>query len=460
MLSYFVKILDIDLFKFSVFLSFVALLLFLCGLYFLIYYCLKDKLIAGLITFFSIFSVHALGGSVFGIQALGFLPRDLALALSMYILLLYFYAINRQSNFYALSAFFISGIFSNFYPLLFFQLVLTLLCSEIVRTRSLRFINVWCFFGFLIGALPTVIDILYKSTQAAPIDIEIMRSFYKYMIADFSLDTFRHYLRRFIIYGFLVTAIIFLVIRNADNSEKKKIHPWIAIAISSFILSVIGVYLESTTVFTKYMMSRISLWFILSSMVIISFGIRLFMNKFSEKKSIILTAAVVSAIFCLQSNIPTAYRFLRNTYINRNQTREFHAAIEKLKELTTKDDLIIAPSDEYNDLAASVRTYSLRPIYICYKYGGISVMDGTIAREWIEKYQNLQDVFKDKDPKKLIAFMKSNEISYALIPSWYYRDSLASIRRYIAADTGGYLIINCRDSLLGNIRVPITKRKC
>jgi hypothetical protein len=214
-----------------------------------------------------------------------------------------------------------------------------------------------------------------------------------------------------------------------------------AIATNSFLLALLGIYLESTTQFIKYLISRTSLWFILSSMVITAYGFRIYFRRYHMHKAALLSIIAISILFIMQSNLPTTYRFLRDGYRNREQTKAFHLAISKLKEVTNEEDVILAPSEEYYDLAASIRTYSFRSIYVCYKYGGISVMDGAIAREWFERYRKITEVFKDRDPKVLINFMKDENIHYAFLPSSYYSRDDQFIKNYIITDTGHFLII-------------------
>lgn len=440
-LGFIAKSLNIDLFTFSVFLSFCSLVFFLIGLYLLLLFSLKDRLLAFLITLISIIPVHALGAVTFGFQALGFLPRDLAAAVAVFILLLYFYAIEYKNRRNMGLVFLISGLLANFYPTTFFQLALTLSFAELIRTRKINMFDVTCGGLFILGATPTIGDILLKTTSAIPVDVEIMKSFYRYMMASPTWDTVRQYLRRFLIYAFLTPIIYFFLIRKATESDKPLLKPWIALAISSFSIAIVGVYMESATSLSKYMMSRTSVWFILSAMVIISYGMRILYRQYPVKKSALLIAVTLSMIFLFQSNLPTTYRFLRDTYNNRVQTKDFHIAVSKLKQMTKEDDLILAPSDEFNDLAAKVRTYSLRSIFVCYKYGGISIMDGALGREWREKYQKLTDVFKDKNPKTLIDFMEREQIHYAFIPAYYYSKNDPHLQGHIAAYTEHFLII-------------------
>jgi hypothetical protein len=440
-LAWLARSLHIDLFTFSVVLSFCSLALFLCGLYFLLLTTLKEKVPAFLITFFSIIPVHALGSVTFGFQALGFLPRDLAATLAVFILILYFHAIERDSWKERYLVFLISGICANFYPLLFFHLALTLTLAEWIRARRIDLTCIGNGVLFLIGAVPTILDIALKSTQAAPIDVEIMRLFYKYMMVSADWNSLSRYLRRFLIYALLIPPVYLIFIRNAPETVRRRLLPWTALAMSAFCLSVAGVFLESTTAYGKIMLSRTSVWFILASMVIIAYGFYGFFQTYRPKTAVMLTVVAVTVIFLGQSNLPTVYRFLDDSHHTRDQKMAFHAAVSELMKLTEKDDVILAPTDEFYDLAASVRTYSLRSIYVCYKYGGISIMDGDIGREWWKRYQNTVRIFKDRDPKALVDFMRAEKIRYAFVPADYYKRNDPHLRERIAYESGQFVII-------------------
>jgi hypothetical protein len=433
--------LHLDIFTFSVVLSFFSLVLFLCGLYFLILTSLKEKVPAFLITFLSIIPVHALGSVTHGFQALGFLPRDLAATLAIFILILYFHSIEHDNRKVKYLVFFISGLCANFYPIMFVHLALTLTLAEWIREKRPHLTCIGFGLLFLIGALPTIVDIASKNTQAAPIDVEIMRSFYKYMMVSADWNSLSRYLRRFLIYALLIPPVYFFCIRNAPETVRHRLHPWIALAISSFCLAVVGVYLESATTYGKMMLSRTSVWFILASMVIIAYGIYGFFQTYRPKTAVMLTVVAVTIVFLGQSNLPTAYRFLNDSYRTRDQKMAFHAAVSELRKLTEKDDVILAPTDEFYDLAASVRTYSFRSIYVCYKYGGISIMDGVIGREWWKRYQNTVRIFRDRDPKALVDFMHSEKIRYAFVPADYYERNDPRLQGRIAYQSKQFIII-------------------
>jgi len=429
-----------DLFEWSVILSFCSLFLFLCGLYWLTFYSVRDRMVAILVTFFSIIPVHVLGAATFGIQPLGYMPRDMALAVSMYVLLLYVHAVKNENRTCFFLTFFSLGLLTNLYPPLFTNLFLTLLITEVVRKRKLEVRSILFAAAFGTGALPTFVDIVLKSTAAAKIDMELLKSFYQYMMVyPFSLASLK-YLRRFLLYLFLVPVIVYWMQRFCKNGGMQRVQPWLSIAAGSFILSVVGLYLESTTTYVKYFFSRASLWFILSSMVITAYGLRMFFQMRFPIRAPLLTIVAVSLIFLFQSNLPTFYRFVADARLKQQEKSDFHEAITRLRDITRPGDVILAPSEEYHDLAASVRTYSARPIYVCYKYGGVVLLDGGIGRLWLQRYQNLTAVFQDKNAQSLIDFMKRENIHYAFVPAHYYEDA-PFLQNHLIYKTGHYFIL-------------------
>lgn len=446
LLTHITGILKIDLFLWSVLLSFVSLILFLTGLYLLILYSLRDRLSAFMIAFLSIIPVHALGaGATFGFRPLGFLVRDLALVLIILILILYFRGIRRENTKYIALAFFSFGILANLYPSYSVMMAMVLFLADILRTKKIGIRYIWYCLIFLAGAFPALFDILTRHSRLAPVDMDIMRSYYGYMMAHPLSRTGMHYLRRFIAYAFSNFVLYLLVFRQATEDEKKMIRPFYAIAISSFLFSIFGVYIESNTAFARYLPSRASVWFTLASMAITVFGVKIFFRRHFKKFAGILTFVAVSIVFLGQSNFVTYCRFLQKSHSERVQKKEFHIAVKALKDMTNEGDVILAPSEEFYDWAASVRTYSYRPIYVCYKYGGVSIMNGEVAREWLGRHSEVSEIFEDFDSRRLIDLMNREKIRYAFLPVSYFSQDDLLLKDFIALNTGHFIIIKTRD---------------
>lgn len=434
-------VIKIDLLQWSVALSFGALVLFVCGVYVLVRYALESSRPAFLVAFFSVIPVHALGGTTFGFQALGFLPRDLALAVAVYLLVLYVYALRQRSMSYLAGTFFVCGLLANGYVLLFVHLFTVLLLAEVIRTRKLVWIHVGYAVMFLLGAAPAIVEMIGKTSAWTPIDLEIMRLRHDYMMAFPLAQALSRYLRRFVVYASLMMILWYTVRRNGTDEEKQMLRPWFAIAGSSFILAIIGAYVESTTVYAKYQFSRVSVFFILAAMIICCVGLDVVCRKWGKRRRAVLAMTATSLIFLAQSNVPSVYRFLRDDYVNREQKQRFIAAAERLKSITSTQDVVLAPSEIERDMAASLRTYALRPIYVSYKDGGISLVDGQRGRKWLERYQTLQEVLSSSDAGPLLRLMRGAHIAYAFLPVNFPPAQDEAIRPYVVANAEGFLIV-------------------
>ena len=133
---------------------------FFAGVYVLMRRSLDNRAYALLIAGALIIPVHTLGGDTLGFQALGYLPRDAALALVPFVLMLYVKAVREESLAWlepfsrlpsskgagrdttartALAASCVlCGLLCNFYVPLFPHLCATLLLAEVIRTRRIR----------------------------------------------------------------------------------------------------------------------------------------------------------------------------------------------------------------------------------------------------------------------------------------------------------------------------------
>ncbi|MEK9174777.1 MAG: hypothetical protein AAB725_02295, partial [Patescibacteria group bacterium] len=195
-----------------------------------------------------------------------------------------------------------------------------------------------------------------------------------------------------------------------SKDSMSPLKPWYAHWISSGALSLFGLYLENYTSFARFFISRLSVWFIFSSMVILAYGIWL---ATGYKKSIsrkILVVLGVLLIFLGQSMIPTAYRYARDLRANSADYLKEMAVIEKLKDITAPDDFIFMDPDR----AGKIRTYGARGTYVSWKDGNIAVLDGVGALEWSYRLKAADDAFNSRDFDKISAFGQANNIKYFL----------------------------------------------
>jgi hypothetical protein len=152
-----------------------------------------------------------------------------------------------------------------------------------------------------------------------------------------------------------------------------------------------------------------------------------------------LVAAAV--VFLAQSNLPTVYRQLRDGRAHRDDRRRFLAAVERVRELTPIDAIIAAPSPEADDLAATLRTYAQRAVYVTYKDGGVSILDGARARKWLADYRRQQRAYVCRRPGAFVQFMRDEGIDYALVPEGALPAGDPGLQAAVIDRPDGFLIV-------------------
>jgi hypothetical protein len=438
------RVLYIDLLEWSVMLSFGALLVFVLGVYFLMRRSLHNRAFALLIAGVLIIPVHTLGGDTLGFQALGYLPRDMALAFVPFVLMLYLKAVREESLTWLAATCFACGVLSNYYLLLFPHLCATLLLAEVIRGRRIRLAHVGCGLLFMVAAGPALVDGF--SRPATPVDWDILRMRLAWMMAWPPLDAVRRYLRRFLIASAVIAALWPVVRRDGTDDDRRRLAPWFAISAAALVLAVIGVYVETATVATKYLISRASIFLMLAAMPIACVGFAVLGRRVDRRRASQLAVMAAAVLFLGQSNLPTIYRFVRDDRAHRDERRRFLEAVDRLKALTPVDAVVAAPSPEDNDLAASLRTYAQRAVYVTYKDGGVAIVDGNRARQWLARYEKLQQALHAIEPGAFMRFMRDEGVDYALLPDSLPPATDPEVRAAIVERSGRFLIIRARPS--------------
>ncbi len=404
------EFLNINILSWSVIVSYASIIVFLSGVYFVVSRSLNNRLVGFLVGLGSVIPAFSLGGSSWGFPANGFLPRDLALGLGVWLFGLYLSGVKSGSLRNIRLMFFTMGILANWYPLLFFHFSLALIFADIVRLKSLRQDHVFYGLIFCAGAIFAISDIVSKSLSFTAIDMGAFRGRFSYLLLESWDYALLRYLRRFILY-FIAVALFYFASRKIFSKDSmSSLKPWYALWLSSGALSLFGLYLENYTSFARFFISRLSVWFIFSSMVILAYGIWL---ATGYKKSIsrkILVVLGVLLIFLGQSMIPTAYRYARDLRANSADYLKEMAVIEKLKDITAPDDFIFMDPDR----AGKIRTYGARGTYVSWKDGNIAVLDGVGALEWSYRLKAADDAFNSRDFDKISAFGQANNIKYFL----------------------------------------------
>lgn len=433
-----------NLYVWSIFLSLAMLFVFLAGLYFVTWYGLGNQTYAFLIALFGVFPVRLLGAIRFGFQALGFTPRQLAVSISLFLILIYLGGIRRESRKMTGLFFFLCGVLANFYPPLFAQMALTFLLAEAFRLGGLRPV-LWAYAGLaLLGVLPSMFDILAHFGPAQPVDVAILRKRHGYLLLFPLSGKTLYYLRTVLAYSIFVLGLYFFLFRKCEPNETRPLQPWFALAKASFTLSVLGLIIENTTPFMRFFISRTSLWFALSSTVIIVHGVFLYFRKARKNKLRLAPYVCLSTFFVMQSHLfPIGVQMWKG-YQNRAVRQELLQTAEMLKSLSSPEDLVVAPTGPGKDLANSLRTYSLRPVYVAYKDGGASLINEARGRLWWERYQKVRNLFHAPSPERLLDFMSAEGIQFALLPRHLFPSGNDILHNRIVFETPQFLLIGPR----------------
>lgn len=405
----------LDLLSFSVYLSIAVLIFYVLSIYALGVVSFKHRGWAFFLAAVSIVEVHVLGGTTLGFRALGFLPRDLGLGLAIWPLILYVLGVQRNSTIWIYAAFLVCGCFANYYTICFVHLCGVLWFAEIFRAKKpsshlAGYLGIWC-----LAAVPALWDLLSKTRAWSPVDLEIMRMRNGFMIASPFFDAVRHYLRRFIFHSFAAFGAIWAIRNVADQAWRNLLKPWIGIAVASFILTIFGLILESQTEYLRFFFSRASLFFTIASMVLTILSLNILFQHWQFRFPNLAVLVIAGLFFLSQSNMGTIYHYWSGLRADRAERARFFDAIDVLKAMSSPRSVILAPSSVMNDLAASLRTYAIRRIYVSYKDGGVSLVDGVRARDWLRRYQKQEEILEARDPSILSQFMLNEGIDFAFL---------------------------------------------
>ena len=391
--------------RWSVIVSALALALFLGAVYFVVSYSLQSPTTGFIVGLGSIVPTFALGGASWGFLTQGFVPKELAMSMAIWLLLLYFYGIRNRSPWHIRTVFLVSGVLSNWYPVLFFHYALMLGLAETIRLKTLNKEHLFYALFYFVGAPLALWDIFRKSQETSSLDLEILRSRFGYMMLSSWQYAILHYLRRFIIYLFILPGLYFIAKRRLAESEKSELSPWYAIAISAATISILGLLLENFSPLTKFLFSRTSIWFLFASMVVVVVALQ---KIFSKKMG--LVTGMTLLIFLGQSAIPSIYRQLRNDYTNAENYRRYLAVLTKLQDLVPSQEIILANPKDAN----KIRAYGNRGVYVAWKDGGISLLDGKGGAEWLKRMRETTEIFDKKDFGLFKKFAEEKNLNYLL----------------------------------------------
>jgi hypothetical protein len=100
----------------------------------------------------------------------------------------------------------------------------------------------------------------------------------------------------------------------------------------------------------------------------------------------------------------------------RDERNELLTVAQRLQEKSRPNELFIAPSTESSDTAAMLRVYAARPTFVCYKDGGVALVDGARGRRWLEMQSELNEALSSPDAVTLLRWMQARHVTLAVLP--------------------------------------------
>ena len=408
------KITGLSVVSISVYTSIFCLIIWVFTFYEMAKFCLPDPRWAILPGMLSIIETHILGGSTLGFRALGFMPRDLASVIALLLVTLYVVGASKRRGMLIISSFVGTGLLFYLYPPQSVVLFLVLAIADILREKKISLILACSVAGYLLVCSQYAVELVNTDAGGSFIDINIMRARNKFMlVTGFNQDSLR-YLRRFGVHSL----ICFVSIRMLFNKYKTKpnIVPIIYISISGFLLAVMGLIIESNTEYLRLFISRASAYLTIGTLILCTAVLSEYVrDKITMKKTIVVCGVILALL--VQTNLTTLIRYWTQIACDREEIRAVMQMSECIKRSTGPASLLLVPYTEQKDIAATIRTYSEREVYVCDKEGGVSLVDGKTAREWNARVQKQKNVLKTSDTETLSKFMFSEKISYILFRS-------------------------------------------
>jgi len=405
------EFLHIGLLDWSIVISSLTLTLFLSGVYFLVFYTTKNLLLSFIITFISIIPVISLGLSGWGILVLGFVPKEISVTMSVWLTILYLQGVSNNSKPKIAAFFALLGLFANWYPPVFFHYALALLTVEVVRQRSIKKEHILYGLLFLAAAPIALYDIFVKAAHFAPPVLAIIIDHYGAPLQSLSY-LLVHYLRKQIIYAILIGVLWYIYRRVLKKEYPPLIHVWYAIWWSTLAWSLVGVGIEIfAPLYMKYLISRISVWFYLASMVIVAYtAYEVWFTKFNQSiRQMFYFSALLLLVLLGQTSILSVYAGIKESQNTAEDYKQYLSVVMELKSVVPPGSIIFANPD---DGANTIRTYGGFGSYVAAKDGNVTLFDGVAAELWFERYKETQRVFSLKDFSAIQAFAVAHGLQY------------------------------------------------
>ena len=371
----------------SLWLSRVTHLIFVLTIFRLCKICSLHDAPALSVSLLSLIEIHILGGTTFGMRGFGFLPRDLVqpiiiLAFSEYIYI-------KQAALKKCSANLpILGLCTLLvYPLSALHFCILILLMEIRNLKGFMFL----FFGkkrllnnfiFFVGLLVVAL-IIYERSNLNAINLELLQQRNGFMIFDFSNAGSWKYIRRFVTELALI-GVVLLLMRNSTKEFSENLI--LRLFFISSGISIVGLFIESTTSHMALFLSRLSFFSHLTFMLFIAWTLWKIFGKYKSKYNL-LFLTLIFFFSAIHFNFITLARWttkeLNELSIVPEIKKDFCQKILNNRETNQR---VLVFSDKHVDLADKFRYICRVPVFVTYKDGGITLSDGKLGKKWNDNW--------------------------------------------------------------------------
>lgn len=427
----------IDLLDWSIIVSALSLALFLSGVYFLVLYSTKKSLLGLLIALISIIPVISLGLSSWGSLVIGFVPKEISVAISVWLTLVYLWGVSTDSKPRIAGFFALLGLFANWYPPVFFHYALVLITVEVLRQRAITKELVLYGVIFLLMAPVALFDIFIKAGHFTTPVLSIIINHYGVPLHSLSY-LLLHYLRKQIIYVALVGGLWYMYRRILKREYSPLLKVWYYIWWSTLVWSLIGVGIEVFyPLYMKYLISRISVWFYLASMIIIAAtAYEIWFAKFERTlRNSIAFSVLLIMVLVIQTSILNVYRGLKDSQKNGADYAQYLSVVTRIQSLVPTRTLVLAnPDGEAN----TIRAYGGTGTYVTAKDGNVTLFDGASATTWFERYTETQAIFAKKDFLTIRAFAIEKHLQFYLFDTKDIQSGTSTLAKMTILQSGTY----------------------
>lgn len=426
----------VDVLAWSIAISWGSLALFLIGVYVLSYLVLLRASAAFCIALASIIPVISLGLSSWGFLAFGFVPKELSLGIAVWLTILYVRSITHESRRTRAVFFAGLGMFANWYPVLFCHYALIVLAADVLRVRSIRSEHFVYGTVFLLAAPIALYDIFVVAGRFSQPDTSVIVEHYVGTLHSWSY-LFLHYLRKQAIYVVSVAVLWFAHRRATVGQLPAGIRAWFCLWWSALIVSLVGVGIELFfPLYTKYLLSRASVWFYFDSMILVSFlTYSLIEKRRYPRGATYLAASGLLAFFLAQSSIANVYAGTKEILLGASEQHSFIATLSRVHTIVPERSIVLSNPDRE---ANTLRAYGAVASYVSWKDGNVTLFNGEAAHVWRERYVSARSTFATHDYDAIRAFGIAAGTPYYLFNRDDITTGVSELERATVYSSGRY----------------------